>query len=83
MIQDMAMAAARRTAESYTQMKAAVMGVVQAHFRPEFINRLDDIVVFHPLDKAQIREIAADPAARPGQAAGGAADAARAGRFGA
>jgi ATP-dependent Clp protease ATP-binding subunit ClpB len=39
-------------------MKAAVMGVVQAHFRPEFINRLDDIVVFHALDKAQIREIA-------------------------
>ncbi|MGJ7901113.1 ATP-dependent chaperone ClpB [Lysobacter sp. 1R34A] len=46
------------TPESYTQMKAAVMGVVQAHFRPEFINRLDDIVVFHPLDKSQIREIA-------------------------
>jgi ATP-dependent Clp protease ATP-binding subunit ClpB len=39
-------------------MKAAVMGVVQAHFRPEFINRLDDIVVFHPLDKAQIKQIA-------------------------
>ncbi|WP_337244544.1 ATP-dependent chaperone ClpB [Luteimonas sp. gir] len=46
------------SAEAYTQMKAAVMGVVQAHFRPEFINRLDDIVVFHPLRKAQIREIA-------------------------
>ncbi|MGV8923562.1 MAG: ATP-dependent chaperone ClpB [Thermomonas sp.] len=46
------------TPEAYTQMKAAVMGVVQAHFRPEFINRLDDIVVFHSLDKAQIREIA-------------------------
>ncbi len=46
------------SAEAYTQMKAAVMGVVQAHFRPEFINRLDDIVVFHPLDKTQIREIA-------------------------
>jgi ATP-dependent Clp protease ATP-binding subunit ClpB len=45
-------------AETYTKMKAAVMGVVQAHFRPEFINRLDDIVVFHALDKAQIREIA-------------------------
>jgi ATP-dependent Clp protease ATP-binding subunit ClpB len=49
--------------EGYTpmkagQMKAAVMGVVQSHFRPEFINRLDDIVVFHPLDKAQIRQIA-------------------------
>jgi ATP-dependent Clp protease ATP-binding subunit ClpB len=44
--------------EAYTQMKAGVMAVVQAHFRPEFINRLDEIVVFHPLDKAQIREIA-------------------------
>ena len=46
------------TPEGYTQMKAAVMGVVQSHFRPEFINRLDDIVVFHSLDKQQIREIA-------------------------
>jgi len=46
------------SAEACTQMKAAVMGVVQAHFRPEFINRLDDIVVFHPLDKQQIRQIA-------------------------
>ena len=46
------------SAEAYTRMKAAVMGVVQAHFRPEFINRLDDIVVFHPLDKAQIKSIA-------------------------
>ena len=46
------------SAEAYIQMKAAVMGVVQAHFRPEFINRLDDIVVFHPLDKPQIKAIA-------------------------
>ncbi|MGN7724265.1 ATP-dependent chaperone ClpB [Luteimonas sp. 22616] len=46
------------SAESYTQMKASVMAVVQSHFRPEFINRLDDIVVFHPLDKAQIKSIA-------------------------
>jgi ATP-dependent Clp protease ATP-binding subunit ClpB len=44
--------------ESYTKMKAAVMGVVQSHFRPEFINRLDELVVFHPLAKEQIREIA-------------------------
>jgi ATP-dependent Clp protease ATP-binding subunit ClpB len=44
--------------EQYTQMKASVMGVVQAHFRPEFINRLDEIVVFRPLDKTQIRAIA-------------------------
>jgi len=55
MIQEMA---TDDSAESYTQLKAAVMGAVQAHFRPEFINRLDEIVVFHPLDKAQIREIA-------------------------
>jgi ATP-dependent Clp protease ATP-binding subunit ClpB len=42
----------------YVQMKAAVMGVVQAHFRPEFINRLDEIVVFHPLGREQIQAIA-------------------------
>ncbi|NLB12941.1 MAG: ATP-dependent chaperone ClpB [Gammaproteobacteria bacterium] len=46
------------TEEEYIQMKAAVMGVVQGAFRPEFINRLDEIVVFRPLDKAQIRQIA-------------------------
>jgi ATP-dependent Clp protease ATP-binding subunit ClpB len=55
MIQEMA---GDDTPQAYVQMKAAVMGVVQSHFRPEFINRLDDIVVFHPLDKAQIRQIA-------------------------
>jgi ATP-dependent Clp protease ATP-binding subunit ClpB len=44
--------------EDYTKAKAAVMGVVQAHFRPEFINRLDEIVVFRALDKKQIRQIA-------------------------
>ncbi|TAN05140.1 MAG: ATP-dependent chaperone ClpB [Rhodanobacteraceae bacterium] len=56
-IQEIASNAADEHA-AYTEMKAAVMGVVQAHFRPEFVNRLDEIVVFHPLDKAQIREIA-------------------------
>ncbi|MEN1960918.1 ATP-dependent chaperone ClpB [Luteimonas sp. MJ246] len=44
--------------EAYMQMKVGVMAVVQSHFRPEFINRLDDIVVFHSLDKAQIKAIA-------------------------
>ena len=44
--------------ENYTQMKAAVMEVVGTHFRPEFINRIDEVVVFHPLDKAEIRKIA-------------------------
>ncbi len=43
----------------YFQMKDAVMGVVTKHFRPEFINRIDEIVVFHPLDKEQIKKIAA------------------------
>jgi len=38
---------------AYTEMKAAVMAVVQAHFRPEFINRLDEIVVFRPLEKGR------------------------------
>jgi ATP-dependent Clp protease ATP-binding subunit ClpB len=44
--------------ESYASMKNAVMESVQAHFRPEFINRLDEIVVFHPLGREHIRSIA-------------------------
>jgi ATP-dependent Clp protease ATP-binding subunit ClpB len=39
-------------------MKAAVMGEVGQHFRPEFINRLDESVVFHSLNKEQIGGIA-------------------------
>jgi len=42
----------------YSAMKDAVMEVVSGHFRPEFINRIDEIVVFHPLAKEQIRNIA-------------------------
>jgi ATP-dependent Clp protease ATP-binding subunit ClpB len=44
--------------EHYQRMRAAVMEVVRVAFRPEFINRLDDIVVFHPLRQEQIRAIA-------------------------
>ncbi len=44
--------------ENYAAMKAAVMDIVGKHFRPEFINRIDDTVVFHPLGKEQIRSIA-------------------------
>jgi ATP-dependent Clp protease ATP-binding subunit ClpB len=44
--------------EGYDAMKSAVMEVVGHHFRPEFINRVDELVVFHPLDQAQIRLIA-------------------------
>ncbi|MCZ6853954.1 MAG: AAA family ATPase, partial [Gammaproteobacteria bacterium] len=39
-------------------IKNTVMGVVAQHFRPEFINRVDDIVVFHPLSKDDVRQIA-------------------------
>ncbi len=46
------------TAENnYAAMKSAVMEVVQENFRPEFINRIDDICVFHPLGPEQIRAI--------------------------
>ena len=45
------------TAE-YAEMKEAVMGVVAQHFRPEFLNRVDDSVVFRPLEKDQIQGVA-------------------------
>ena len=45
--------------ENYDDMKAAVMEIVGTHFRPEFINRIDDSVVFRPLGKEEIRKIAA------------------------
>ncbi len=50
-IQDMAGEA------NYERMKSAVMEVVSQHFRPEFINRVDDVVVFHPLGREEIRLI--------------------------
>ncbi len=43
----------------YAEMRALVMAVVGHHFRPEFINRIDESVVFHPLGSAQIAQIAA------------------------
>jgi len=43
--------------ENYTAMKVAVMEIVGQQFRPEFINRIDDVVVFHPLGHEQIRAI--------------------------
>ncbi|MBL6696185.1 MAG: ATP-dependent chaperone ClpB [Luminiphilus sp.] len=44
--------------ENYGEIKHAVLGVVSQHFRPEFINRIDETVVFHPLRQDQIRGIA-------------------------
>jgi ATP-dependent Clp protease ATP-binding subunit ClpB len=43
--------------KNYPRMRTAVMEIVQQSFRPEFINRIDDIVVFHPLGTEQIRKI--------------------------
>lgn len=43
--------------DNYAEMKDAVMEIVGQHFRPEFINRVDEAVVFHPLGQNQIRAI--------------------------
>ena len=43
--------------QNYAEMKDAVMEIVGQHFRPEFINRIDEAVVFHPLAQDQIRAI--------------------------
>jgi ATP-dependent Clp protease ATP-binding subunit ClpB len=43
---------------TYEQMKAEVMGILSHHFRPEFLNRVDETVVFHPLAKDHIKHIA-------------------------
>jgi ATP-dependent Clp protease ATP-binding subunit ClpB len=60
--QERAGAAAGRTPKAvedrYAEMKEAIMEIVGQHFRPEFINRVDDVVVFHPLERSQIRRIA-------------------------
>lgn len=44
--------------QSYDEMKNDVMEILQHHFRPEFLNRVDESVVFHPLAKSEIRAIA-------------------------
>jgi len=44
-------------AEDYATLKATVLEVVEKYFRPEFINRIDELVVFHALQQAQIRAI--------------------------
>jgi ATP-dependent Clp protease ATP-binding subunit ClpB len=45
--------------ENYAKMKQAVMEIVGNYFRPELINRIDDIVVFHPLGREDVHRIAA------------------------
>ena len=56
-IQEMSATSTTETPD-YEGMKQVVMEIVASHFRPEFINRVDETVVFHPLAKEQIREIA-------------------------
>src|SRR3989475_4157215 len=55
-IQEMALE--QKGEQNYERMKDAVLEIVRGHFRPEFINRIDDIVVFHPLARAQLQRIA-------------------------
>jgi ATP-dependent Clp protease ATP-binding subunit ClpB len=57
LIQDL-MSKDRAAQQDYSAMREAVMAVVGQHFRPEFINRIDEAVVFHPLGSAHIRAIA-------------------------
>ena len=46
------------TDKNQAEIKEAVFGELKTHFRPEFLNRVDEIVVFHGLDKANIASIA-------------------------
>jgi ATP-dependent Clp protease ATP-binding subunit ClpC len=52
------------TASNYERMKAKVQDELKQHFRPEFLNRIDDIVVFHQLSEAEIVSIVDLMAAR-------------------
>ncbi len=49
---------ASRSGADYDAIRATVFELLQAHFRPEFLNRVDDIIVFHALDREQVQEIA-------------------------
>jgi ATP-dependent Clp protease ATP-binding subunit ClpB len=44
--------------QDYQVVKLAVMGEVKQHFRPEFVNRIDEVVVFHSLDQTNVKQIA-------------------------
>ncbi len=49
---------ATRSGADYEELKRTVFNQLQAHFRPEFLNRIDDIIVFHALRPEQVAEIA-------------------------
>ncbi|MBX9692099.1 MAG: AAA family ATPase, partial [Cyanobacteria bacterium] len=56
---------------TYNQLKDDVMSLLNRRFRPEFLNRIDDIIVFHALSKEQIKEIVRLQLGRVGRAAHG------------
>ncbi|MCK4233832.1 AAA family ATPase, partial [candidate division WOR-3 bacterium] len=47
----------QENADNYERMKTGIMEEVRRNFRPEFLNRLDDIIVFHPLTEEDIKKI--------------------------
>ena len=50
-------ASEEQAAEHYEQMRSMVVGELQQHFRPELLNRIDEVIVFHSLTAKEIREI--------------------------
>jgi ATP-dependent Clp protease ATP-binding subunit ClpB len=47
----------RETDQEYEQMLKRVMAALRSHFRPEFLNRVDEIILFHTLSKIELRQI--------------------------
>jgi ATP-dependent Clp protease ATP-binding subunit ClpB len=41
----------------YEEMRTRVLQALRSHFRPEFLNRVDDIILFHPLNITELRQI--------------------------
>ena len=69
--------------QDYEKMKAQALEVLRQSFRPEFLNRVDEVVVFHPLTRDELRQIVDRPAGASAPAARGAQDRARIDRQGA
>ncbi len=58
---------AEESTRSDEEIKAKIEEALRRHFRPEFFNRIDDVIVFHRLTREEIEKIVADPARRPGE----------------
>ena len=64
--------------EAYARMREEVLEALRQHFRPEFLNRVDEIVVFHALSREQLKQIVQIQLGAPARPPGGAQDRARA-----